>query len=113
MAQLNLNKERLDASIGVIQKSANEGILEVFQELANVLKEEHGNNEVAAQAYEACRKFQELYNPYVPGVRAVMEAFRSVEEIAEYLDKQINLGEVATRDTSFKVDPIDAAAARL
>lgn len=113
MAQLNLSKERLDASINLIRKSANEGVLSSFEGISHVLHEEHEGNEVAAQAYEACRNFQEIYNVYVPSVREILEAFRSVKEIAEYLDKEINIGEVAKRDTSFKVDPIDAAAARL
>lgn len=110
---LALNKEQLDASIGALKATTNENILAHFEVIANILKDERGQNAITDQVFDACRKFQEQYNNYVPGVHKLIEEFGSVIDIAEYLEKSADMGTVGSHDTGFVTEGIDAEAAKL
>ena len=112
---LNLSKEKLDDSIGVLTRVTNEDFLGVFSDLAKVLKDEqaNGGNAVIDQALENCTKFQNMYNPYVESTRGLLKDIREVSEIAEYLEKQASIGSVGTHDATFKSSGINADEARI
>lgn len=112
---LNLSKEKLDDSVGVLTRVTNEDFLAAFTDLAKVLKEEqaNGGNAVIDQALENCTKFQNTYNPYVESTRGLLKDIREVAEVADYLEKQANIGSVGTHDATFKNAGISADEARI
>lgn len=112
---MKLNQEQIRESIGRLKKAFNGDVIEVFNDLAVVLKEEkqNGDNSVVDQAYEQCKKVQNIYNPCVESMAGFFRDAEGVAEIAEYLEKQADMGEVGSHDASFANQGIDADAARI
>ena len=111
MATLKFDTATLDASLGVLSDSFNKKVLDSFTPLARALKEEaeNGVNALVDKALANCKKVQDIYNPCVDSYKGFFTDMREVNEIAEYLDKKAELGEIGTHDASFKNEGIDSS----
>ena len=103
---MELNKVTLDSTIGEIKRSFNDGVLDAFGEVAAALKAEAANG---GKALEQCKKTQDMYNTCLGSVDGFLKDCTEVAAIAEYLEKQADIGAVKTRDTSFKNQGIDSS----
>ena len=112
---LNLSKEKLDNSVGALRKAFNDEVLEACTQLATTLKTEaeNGGNELVKQALDNCLKVQNAYNPCVESMKGFLKDMTEVSEIAEYLEKQASIGDVASHDTSFSNQGISADEVRM
>lgn len=113
---VKLNVERLDGSIGLLQKVFNQDVLESFTKLAMILKaerENNGGNAVIEQAYQACVKTQNIYNPCVDSYKGFFKDLSEVGEIATYLESQANIGDVRSASAEFNNQKISAEDVRL
>ena len=108
---MELNKVTLASTIGEIKRSFNDGVLDAFGEVAAALKAEaaNGGNALIDQALEQCKKTQDMYNTCLGSVDGFLKDCTEVAAIAEYLEKQADIGAVKTRDTSFKNQGIDSS----
>lgn len=113
---LNIEKSELDESIGSLTKAVNEDVLDQFAGLAVLLKEERENagNAVVDQAFDACIKFQNIYNGAVESLQSgFLKDATEIAEIAEYLEKQANMGDVGSHDATFSGQAINAEDVRI
>lgn len=112
---LQLNKEKLDGSVGVLRKVTNDDFLAVFTDLAKDLKGEQaaGGNAVVDQALENCLAFQNVYNPFVESTKGLLKDITEISQVAEYLEKQANIGSVGSHDASFANQGIQAEDVRI
>ena len=112
---IQLDKEKLDGSIGLLTSAFNGNVLESFASLAQVLKEEQAsvNNEVVNQAYEQCKKVQGIYNDCLESLKGFFQDVNEVIDIAEYLEKQADMGSVGSHDATFANQGIDASEVRI
>ena len=104
---MELNKVTLDSTIGEIKRSFNDGVLDAFGEVAAALKAEAANGGNAL--IDQCKKTQDMYNTCLGSVDGFLKDCTEVAAIAEYLEKQADIGAVKTRDTSFKNQGIDSS----
>ena len=112
---MSVDTAKLDESIGIISDCFNNKILDTFAELASVIKaeKENGDNAIMDQAYEQCKKTQEVYNPCVASVEGFFKDVNETIEVADYLEKRANMGSVGSHDASFSSENLDAADAKL
>lgn len=112
---MSVDTSKLDESIGIISDCFNDKILETFAGLASVIKAEmeNGDNAVMEQAYEQCKKTQEVYNPCIESVKGFFKDVNETIEVADYLEKRANMGSVGSHDAAFTTENLDAADAKL
>lgn len=112
MAELKFDTAALDASLGVLSDTFNKRVLDSFVPLAKALRDEAdlGGNPLVEKAFAACKKVQDIYNPCVESYKGFLADMRAINEIAEYLDKRAELGDVGSHDASFQSQNIDSSA---
>lgn len=102
-----LSQEQIEASIGALNKYANEGAIECVAEIANALHNSGDDNPLIPQILEAGKKFQDQFNTFTECSKGYVADAMAVYDIAEYLKKK-DMGTITDRDTSFtnqKIDP--------
>lgn len=108
---INLDTNKLQESIGVLEECTNVVVLEVFSDLAEKLKNTGDDNRVTQELLEQCRNFQNSYNLYVESVENSLNDLGQVVELSEYHAKKASVGEVKQKDLSFKNEKIDVRGA--
>lgn len=106
MALMKLNAGKFQESIGAIKQVVNTEILEVMQSVAQALQNTGDTNRIVTDQLDNCKKFQTHYNTTLEGVEAFMGELGKVYDIAEFMDKKANIGEVKSRNTGFGVNAI-------
>lgn len=106
MALMKLDAGKFQESIGSIKQVVNTEILETMQLVAQALQNTGDTNKIVDDQLENCKKFQTHYNTTLDGVKSFMGELGKVYDIAEFMDKKANIGEVKSRDTGFGVNAI-------
>lgn len=106
---IKIDVNRLDESIGVIQRVCNGEVLEVMSKCASVLSPERGTNELIDQALDDCLKFQNNFNETTQVLRNAISETSKLVDIDNYL-KKLDISNVATRSTSAATGNIDSDA---
>lgn len=109
MAMLNLDQEKLESSLGIITKSFSNDFIESTVGLGQTLGNAE-DNQLNQQALENWKKVQAIYNEVVPVVTGYMEETKKVYDVAEYLDKKFDAGQVSNVSIDEQVGNIDADA---
>jgi hypothetical protein len=108
MSLIQLSSEELNNSIGLLQSTTNEGVIQQVGVLAEIFRDSGDDNELLSQGKEAAIKFQKQYNEYVESVALVIEEAKTLIDLDEYL-KRADMGEVSNRSLSFEVAKADTS----
>lgn len=108
MANLKLDKEKLEGSLGLITKTFSTEFIESTVELGRTLSNAE-DNQLNAQALESWKKVQTYYNEAREIVSKYMEETKKVYDVAEYLDKSFDAGEVSSVSMDEETGSIDAS----
>lgn len=109
---LKLNKERFDASYGAMETAMNKNVLELMQQIGRALSQDDSENKAKSDLEAACREYQRQYNELLPGVQGVLDNLKASCDIAEFLEKKVDIGGVSKRDTDFKAEKIEMSAVK-
>ncbi|WP_304427879.1 hypothetical protein [uncultured Clostridium sp.] len=108
MANLKLDKEKLEGSIGLLKKSYNTDFIESTVDLGRALANAE-DNELNAQALENWKKVQRYYNEANVIVEKFFNETKKVYDVAEYLDKGFDAGEVSSVSMDEETGNIDVS----
>ena len=107
---LKLDVQLIEESIGVLRKNTNQDILDTVSNVVNTVRSNGDENEITAQVMELGEKFQSQYNAFMESTDGFIAEAGQYIDLAEYMKSKANIGDISSRDTSFKQDSIDTAS---
>ena len=113
MALVKLDAEKLQNSVGVLKTTVNTEMLEDMIKVASTLQNTGDTNKQVEQQLENCKKFQAQYITTLKGVNDYIGELGKVYDIAEFMDKKANVGDVSSRDTGFNTNKVDNSKFRM
>lgn len=108
---LKLDPERIDSCLGPLTAAANGALVDICTDLKNSIDSLGVDNELQQELLEGCHKVTSKYNEgFMTSIQAVIEDFKAVVDISEYLEKKATVGEFSTVDTGTVKKRIDTSA---
>ena len=108
---LKLDPERIDSCLGPLTFAANDGLVNICNDLKNSIDSLGVDNELQQELLDGCAKVANKYNDgFMTSLNAVIEDFKAVVDISEYLEKKATVGEFSTVDTGTVKKRIDTSA---
>lgn len=110
MGTIKLDAEEFSNTYAAINKASNTDVLDAMKALSAVLKTQEGESEIADQAMDACRSLADSYNNgFYESLVGLKKTFGELFDMAEWMQRNANIGGVSKTDTAFNAGKIDAS----